>query len=576
MRYLIGGAAVALLLVLGAGAYLYWTLPRAQPYNVLLISLDTVRADALGCYGRRPHHAPTLSPSPMLDALASQGVRMLDAYGSSSWTLPSHLSMMTGQPSLVHGVDTESGALDRQTPTLAEILKSHGYATMGIYSAPYLEPHWGFGRGFDRYDAMYAPDVVAASQRASAIRGQIDRAAAAADWAQYDQLEQEQTANDDDLNRSSERASTSDQVTAAALTALERLAREPRPWFLFVHFFDAHCDYAPPPPYDTRFDPDYRGTFTGRNCLRDASVALPDPDTPGGLIRTLSDRDLEHVIALYEGEVAWVDAHVGALLRAVDGWGAAQRTLVIVVGDHGEEFFDHGNLGHRHTLYEESVRVPLLLRLPGVLPAGASIRGPVAVTDILPTVLDIVNLPAPSTPGAASFLPLIRGGDASSRTVLSRLVMMYQGDVAIDADQRVTFRQVRVQDVFRRGPIKITRTRSWPQFPNGLAPSVQAVLHPEAVAQHDREELRWIDVERFPDERDEHYSTSFTDPAARAALDAFRTEYAALAGLRSLPHAVTPLPDHVRNALQGLGYVDPAAGPLFPEPDVLLPAPRDG
>jgi arylsulfatase A-like enzyme len=399
-RYRIGGAAVGLLVVLATGAYLYRSAHRPPLYNVLLISLYTVRQDALGCYGRRPRHAPTLSPSPALDELARQGVRMVDAYGSSSWTLPSHLSMMTGQPPLIHAVETESGMLDQRTPTLAEILKAQGYGTAGIYSAPYLEPHWGFGRGFDQYDAMYAPDVLAASQRASEIRQEVDRAAAAADWAQYDRLKQRQAANEDDLDRSSERASTSDQVTAAALAHLERFARDGRPWLLFAHFFDAHCDYVPPPPYDTRFDPDYAGSFTGRNCLRDASVALPDPDSPGGLIRTLSDRDLEHVIALYEGEVAWVDAHVGTLLRALDTLGLAQTTLVIVVADHGEEFFDHGNLGHRHTLYEESVRVPMVLRLPGVLPAGASIRGPVAVTDILPTVLDILHLPAAATPGA--------------------------------------------------------------------------------------------------------------------------------------------------------------------------------
>jgi hypothetical protein len=100
------------------------------------------------------------------------------------------------------------------------------------------------------------------------------------------------------------------------------------------------------------------------------------------------------------------------------------------------------------------------------------------------------------------------------------------------------------------------------------------VLHTETAAQHDREQLKWIDVERFPDEREADYSTSFTDPAARAALDAFRLQYAAAADLRSPLHGPTPMPDNVRNALQGLGYLDSTSGPSFPEPDVRLPPPR--
>jgi len=568
-------AAVGATLAVAAGVYLSRSANRPPAYNVLLISLDTVRQDVLGCYGRRPRHAADLSPSPALDAFARGGVRMIDAYASSSWTLPSHISMMTGQPAVTHGVETEAGSLDPHTPTLASTLKSHGYQTVGIYSAPYLEPHWGFGAGFDHYEAVYAEDVLAASERASQIRRAADRAASAADWPQYDRLKQQQADNEDQLDRSSEQAITSDQVTAAALAQLEQLARSGRPWFLFAHFFDAHCDYVPPPPYDTRFDPDYAGAFTGRNCLRDASVALPDPEAPGSVIRTLSDRDLEHVVALYEGEVAWVDAHIGAMLQALDRLNLTATTLVVIVGDHGEEFFEHRNIGHRHALYEESVRVPLLLRLPGVLPAGAAVHGPVSVTDLFPTVLDIVGLSGPATPGAVSFLPLIRGGDAARREILSRLVMMYQGQVAVDAGDQVSFRQIMVQDVFRQGPIKITRTRSWPQFPGNVSPAVREVLRTEAAAQHDREQVKWIDVERFPDEREADYSTSFADPAARAALDAFRLQYATAANLRSAAHGSTPLPDNVRNALQGLGYLDSTGGPSFPEPDVRLPPPHD-
>jgi arylsulfatase A-like enzyme len=140
--------------------------PAPPPrYNVLLISLDTVRRDVLGCYGRRPAHAPLTSPTPNLDALARDGVLMRDAYAPSSWTLPSHLSMMTGEPPLVHGVDYDTGTLAPAAPMLAEILQRAGYRTAGVFSAPYLEPHWGFGRGFDDYHAAYGPAVTEASAR---------------------------------------------------------------------------------------------------------------------------------------------------------------------------------------------------------------------------------------------------------------------------------------------------------------------------------------------------------------------------------------------------------------------------
>jgi arylsulfatase A-like enzyme len=549
--------------------------PRPTPYNVLLISLDTVRQDVLGCYGRHPRHAPTVSPSPALDQLARDGVQMVDAYAPSSWTLPSHLSLMTGQPPLVHGVETEVGTLDPSIPTLAEILKRHGYRTAGVYSAPYLEPHWGFGRGFDEYRAAYAPDVVAASDRAAQIRAEVAKVAAAAEWARYDALKREEVQVVADLNKRSETAITSDAVTAAATAEIEDLARDGSPWFVFAHFFDPHCDYVPPPPYDKRFDPDYTGSATGEGCLGGDWVGRRDPDRPGGLIREIGDRDLEHVVALYEGEVAWVDAHVATLLARLDALGLARSTLVIVVSDHGEEFFEHGNIGHRHDLDEEAVRVPILLRLPGVLPAGAAVPGPVSLTDVLPTVAEILGLPPPATPAATSFLPLIRGkADAATRSVLFRLVMMFAGDVQVDAGDHVPLRQVMVEDAFRRGPIKVTRTRRWPQFPADVAPALKAALQKEAAAQYEREELRWIDLERFPTERDDEHSTGFTDAAARAALDAFRREYTALAGSRRRHES--PLPENVRLRLESLGYVDTRSGPEFPEPDVVLPPPRSG
>ncbi len=553
--------------------------PRAEPgpYNVLLVSLDTVRQDLLGCYGRRPRRAPALSTSPALDRLARAGVRMVDAYASSAWTLPSHLSLMTGVPPLQHGVETEGATLDPAIPTLAEILRARGYRTIGVYSAPYLDPHWGFARGFDAYRATYGADVEAVSRRAADTRAEIDAVAAAGDWPRYDDLKRRQVAIDAELNDRSQLAVTSDEVATTVVTELETLARERRPWFVFAHFFDAHCDYAPPPPFDRRFDPDYAGTFTARGCMSGPAVGRLDPERPGGLIRALSDRDLEHAVALYEGELAWVDGHVERILKALDDLGLGERTLVVITADHGEEFFEHDGLGHRRTLNEEVTRVPLLLRLPGVLPAGAAVRGLVSGADVFATILDVLGMTPEPSPGVASFLPLLQGGGAGAeRTVMDRTVIMFGGEVQVDASARVTLRQIVVHDAFWQGAIKIVRTRSWPQFQSGLASSLGAVLEREAAAQYDREQLRWIDLGRFPGEPDERYSTAFDEPAARAALEAFRGQYGELLALRAKRQPSSPLPRNVRAKLESLGYLERETGPAFPEPDLVLPPPRAG
>jgi arylsulfatase A-like enzyme len=498
---------------------------------------------------------------------------MVDAYAPSSWTLPSHVSLLTGEPPLVHGIETEARTLDPGTPTLAEILAGRGYRTFGFYSAPYLEPHWGFARGFEAYEPIYGPAVVAASSRAAEIRERVRKAAAAGDWQAYDELKRDEVGFDEALERMSEEAVTSDRVSAAVVAKLEVLARDGRPWFVFAHYFDAHCDYVPPPPYDTRFDPEYAGTMTGAGCVAGPAVSRPDPERPGAIVRTIADRDLEHVVALYEGEVAWVDAQVGTVLAALDRLGLARTTLVVVVSDHGEEFFEHGNLGHRHELHEEAVRVPMILRLPGVLPADAAIRGPVSLTDVVPTVLDLTGIAhAPARGGTTSFAPLIRGRPPGDRAVLYRVVMMYAGDVEAADGQHVMLREIMVQDAYRQGPIKVTRTRMWPQFPADAAPALRPAFDAEAARQYDREELSWIDIDRLPGEPDAARSAEFAAPGPRAVLDAFRSRYATLAGLRA--RHVSPLPENVRLRLESLGYVQHAGGPEFPEPDVVLPPPR--
>ena len=545
------------------------------PYNVLLISIDTVRQDVLSCYGRRARRAHDVPTTPNLDALAATGVRMLDAYASSSWTLPSHLSMMTGQTPLVHGVDIDQQAIAGPEPTLAEILQRHGYRTRGVFSGPYLDPTWGFGRGFERYRGVYGTHATTAMVRHAREDGDVEadlnRAMANGDRDRVASDIRTRRMIRGALDREWTRDVSSNEVTAAVLEDIQELSTERQPWFLFAHYFDAHDDYVPPPPFDARFDPDYAGPITGKNVLR--SPLLRAREREGGpLVRRVSDRDLDHLIALYEGEVAWVDDHLGRVLRALDTHGQAGRTLVIVVSDHGEEFFEHGGLGHRHNLFDESVRVPMLLRLPGVLPSGRSVHGLVSLVDLLPTILDILKLPEhASWTGSTSFVPLIEGtDDGSRRTVLSRHVRFENGIAEVGA-VTVQAREVIVSEAFRTGTIKVTRTRRWPQF-STAPPELVAVLEAEAEAQFNHEDLRWIDVQRFPNEPADAHSVDFESAAVRAALGAFRDEYAR--ETRSRRHIARPqAAAQIQRALRALGYVEGDADPEPNETAFVLPPP---
>ncbi len=555
-RALVAAAALAAIVARDASA--------ATRYNVLLVSLDSVRQDFVGCYGHRARRAPGVSTTPEIDRIAAAGVRMEDAYASSSWTLPSHVSLLTGEPEVVHGVDTDRQTLDASVPTLAEIVKRDGYRTAGVFSGPYLEPHWGFGRGFDTYRAAYGRKVAAASRLADRLRA--DGPPHGSRLTAFRAYEKVKSLSHRDVN--------SAEVTAATLEELDRLRGTAEPWFLFAHYFDPHYDYVPPPPWDTRFDPDYRGTITAEDFLANPRISIPDPATPDGFLRRVADRDLEHLMALYEGEIAWVDAHVGELVRRLDALDLARTTLVIVVSDHGDEFFEHGGLGHHRTLYEEVVRIPMILRLPRVLPAGATVRGPVALSDVVPTVLDVLGIEPPAGLASTSFLALVRGGPAE-RTALARLVTEHAGRVTIDGTTVVPVTQVAVQEAFRREAIKITRARTWPEFPPDLPPRTATILRPETEARHAREQLSWIDVARFPAEPADTQSTDFAEPRARAALDAVRAMYARLQRPRRTPAAPAP-GAAVRHALEGLGYVD--AGSAAPVPGVrfVLPPPGGG
>ena len=144
--------------------------------NVLLISIDSLRRDLVGAYGFESPFAPGVSSSPTLDRLASEGALLENAYATTSWTLPSHLTMLTGHPELLHGVDMDQHVPDPSRRLLSERLQAVGYRTAGFFSGPYLDPDFDFARGFDRYEACYGPSLAMASRAKAAIDVEIERA----------------------------------------------------------------------------------------------------------------------------------------------------------------------------------------------------------------------------------------------------------------------------------------------------------------------------------------------------------------------------------------------------------------
>lgn len=303
--------------------------------NVLLITLDTTRADRLGCYGHEKARTPAL------DGLAATGVRFERAYCQVPLTLPSHASLMTGTNPPTNGLTVNGAAvLGPNLATLAETFQRHGYRTGAFISAWVLNSAFGLARGFDHYD---------------------DRIG-----AEGDSLYQERIG---------------DKTCDAALAWLGD--RTDGPFFAWVHFFDPHHPYAPPAPFREQF--------------ADA----------------------------YDGEIAFMDAQIARLLEWLDRTGCRDRTLIVVVGDHGEAFGEHGETEHGMFIYEATMRVPLIIGLPAnqaasdriALTAPRTVAAAVGIVDVAPTVLDLFGYAVPASMQGRSLRDLIANEQASARPI---------------------------------------------------------------------------------------------------------------------------------------------------------------
>ena len=330
---------------------------RPQADSVVLIVVDTLRADHLGFYGAE---RPT---SPRLDQRVKEGAVFEYALSTSPWTLPAFGSIFTGQLPSRHraGIfprpdprteprQKQFGKLDESVPTLAEVLREEGFATGAVVNNAFLGPSFGVDRGFDDYDLD--PGSQQHVRRANVS-----------------------------VNR--------------ALRWLDE--HGDGRFFLLLHLFDPHMTYDPPEPFLGRF-----------------SNSVPVSDKPRVTdlheIRPLLRRggvDMAYLEALYDEEILFVDSQLGRLFDELEERGLLERSLVILTSDHGEEFLEHGKFEHGHSVFDEVLRVPLVIWGPAVTPGR--LATPVSLVDLFSTVLDAVGVEREGIPGR-SLGPLLAAG----------------------------------------------------------------------------------------------------------------------------------------------------------------------
>ena len=327
--------------------------PGVRGPNVLFISIDTLRADHLGCYG---YERPT---SPFLDALAGRSARFRDCVAAAPFTLPTHATMLTGLHPPRHGATDINRRLDAGAVSyLPRALADAGYVTAAFVGGGYVSEDFGFHVGFDRFvasDPMRPRDGVGVV--AHGIEGNRVDIEDVGDWVED---------------------------------------RRDEPWFVFLHTYAVH-DYFAPRELFERFD---RGASS--------RWRVPFPRLPvAGEEPAPTEEDVRYLVDLYDATIRHVDGELERLFQRLDSLGELADTVVVVTSDHGEEFLDHGDLGHSVSLYEEQVRVPLIVGGPGVDPGV--VPESIHQVDLAPTLRDLVGLPADEGLDGASRVAWLRG-----------------------------------------------------------------------------------------------------------------------------------------------------------------------
>lgn len=357
----------------GSPAILYMDRSRPEPVNLVLISLDTLRWDRLGCYG---YDRPV---SPNIDAFAGNNILFEKVYAHSDHTLSSHASLFTSLYPSVHGLLFTRSRLAEKVELMAEILARHGFATASFNNGGMISHEFGYHRGFDIYcevDPIGHRSTYGRAfnphRLADGSAGSLDRAFA---WID---------------------------------------SKREAPFFLFLHTFMIHC-YRPPLDLARIFAPEQEGRYKDKREVQTLLRRYMNFRKNG-----VPPEDLAYLQNMYDATIRAADDMVGEVLEHLERSGLLDRTVVLVTSDHGEEFMEHGNLGHAKSVYEESIRVPLIMGVPD-MQGGRRVKCAVSHVDVMPTVLELLGVESPDLIQGRSLTSLLRGKDGPDRPIYAEV-----------------------------------------------------------------------------------------------------------------------------------------------------------
>lgn len=408
------------------------TAQKERP-NVLLITVDTLRADAVGAYGNPKARTPNI------DSLAQDSSVFSLAISPLPQTNPTLASIFTGVFPNRHGIvhHMASKLSDRVKP-LAKLLAEAGYTTAGHYSWISFDPEYsGLERGFATYQRHTVDRPFPADRKPDFYEEYLD--------------------------------SKANVTTDGVISWMETGAKDP--FFLWIHYNDAHWPYEPPPPFNARFD-QCQSCMDGslKSIIRIAEGYSPSPE------------EAAHLRGLYDGEVAFVDQQLGRVFGRLINKGMLDRTLVVLTADHGEGFGEKGLWSHQEVLYNTALRVPLIIRYPGRVPSGL-VGAPVSLTDVLPTLLELLGMETPEWVEGKSLLPLMLGKEeGNERAAFSQLWDARKVAVTYQGHKLVKNRQTGAIELYdlRQGFLEGTDLAS--EKPH-LARSLEALLDAWAAGQ---------------------------------------------------------------------------------------------
>ncbi|MHA1723681.1 MAG: sulfatase, partial [Promethearchaeota archaeon] len=318
--------------------YAFWFNPiiytsiNRKNINIILISIDTLRADHLGCYGYERKTSPTI------DKLAKDGVVFLNAFSTTSWTLPAHISLLTSLENRNHMVNKANSYLNPSIITIADILRKKGYLTYAFTGGGLVSQRFGFSKGFDFYRDYKGSKLF---KKSSAIL--------------YRAFEQFINKNKD------------------------------KKFFLFLHTYQTHDPYGPPMPFARKF---LKKEFKWTNVEMQEIIF-----DKNGKFKNLTTQEKENIISLYDGEIRYMDeCLIKPMIKELKKLNLYNNTMIIFTSDHGEEFFDHKSWLHGHSLYNELIKIPLIIKFPFSKYKNLKVNKIVRITDIVPTILDVLNI----------------------------------------------------------------------------------------------------------------------------------------------------------------------------------------